>query len=68
MAGISTCSLAKVVIKNQYLWWEKLARYKDELLLTRDMWDYWELGACKPLSINAFYRPKPCNGRARLAL
>ncbi|KAJ0082129.1 hypothetical protein Patl1_11778 [Pistacia atlantica] len=40
----------------QHLWWEELAKYKDELF--NGVWGYWHLGAWKPLGISARSRAR----------
>ncbi|XAR59908.1 hypothetical protein NMG60_11033084 [Bertholletia excelsa] len=56
MAGKVVKSMAKAVGGYQYLWRDKLAKYKDEL--SKGVWGYWELGAWKPLGISARHRAR----------
>lgn len=59
MAGKAESSMAKAVAECQYLWREKLAKYKDELLLTKGV-----VGLLGVRGLEAAWH----HGRARLAI
>ncbi|XP_010552837.1 PREDICTED: uncharacterized protein LOC104823111 [Tarenaya hassleriana] len=56
MAGRAAQNVAKTMTGFQYPWRDKLEKYRSEL--TKGVWGYWEMGAWKPLGINARMRAR----------